>query len=641
MALATLPDLSRYDRIALDLETHDFDLIEKGPSVFRGGYIVGIAIGAPDGKRWYLPYAHAVGEQYPKEQILAWAKTELCRPGQPKIGANILYDLSFLDFAGVPVTGPFYDVQVAEPLLNENRGTYKLDSLALQYLGVGKDEEALERACEDRGFTGSPKEHIWRLDPCHVAPYAEADADRTLRVFDQQKALLEKEGLWSLFELETRLIPILLAMRQRGVRIDRVKVLGAREDTVRRLRAAQLLLKEAAGKEVDVWANESIAAVLRARGVAFPLTAKTGIPSFTASWLEKQTDPVCRAVIECRKLDKFLGTFLEGAILGTEIAGRIHTQFHPLRGDDYGTVTGRFSSSQPNLQQIPKRDEAIGPLIRSLFVPEPGELWGRTDYASIEIRILAHYATGRGADEMRAAFVANPKLDYHQWCADMAGLPGKEGRQKAKSINFGLVYGMGVDKLARQLSLERAEAKEFLESYHRQLPFIKATMTRAGEIASSRGYVHTILGRRRHFDSYEPADWDLSQTFRTVTDVDVKKPAAVLAWIAAQREQAHASSGRWPRPGVKRAWTYKALNAVIQGTSADLLKTAMVQIWEAGLCKVLGAPLLTVHDEIDFSVPDTAEGREAFAESVRIMETAIPFRVPILAEAELLTTWGA
>jgi DNA polymerase I-like protein with 3'-5' exonuclease and polymerase domains len=635
-----LPDLSSHSLIAIDTETCDPDLKELGPSVRRGGFIVGISVAVP-GKQWYFPFDHrASGKQLPRSAVISWAKAELCRKGQAKVGANIIYDLDYLYEAGVPVAGPFYDVQHAEAVLDDNRRTYNLDSLALAYLGEGKDEELLFAACEARGWRReSAHSHIWELPPEYVGPYAEADANRTLRVFEKQRALLKEDGLWDLFELEERLIPLLLAMRRRGVRIDTERVKSIRLYVQEKRNAASEALNRIAGREVDFWAAESLAVAFDSVGVEYNRTEKTNAPQFRQGWLGRVSHPIGAAVLDARRWDKLLGTFLESSILSNEINGKIHTQFHQLRTEEYGTVTGRFSSSNPNMQFVPSRDEELGPMIRSLFVPEAGELWGRADYSQIELRILAHYARGEGSEKIRDIFNADPDVDFHAACAEMVHEAGgfgdhidkKQQRKLAKAINFGVVYGMGVAKLAASLGLPEAEARELLGNYHRMLPFIKRTMYEAGDVARDRGHVKTILGRRRRFIFFEPSDWNLSVQWRQANE-PTTDGAAVLAWIRSQPR---------PRGGIKRAFTYKALNAVIQGSAADLMKKAMLDIWESGVCDVLGPPLLTIHDELDWSVPDTKEGREAFSESIRIMENAIKFKVPIVVEAELKADWGS
>lgn len=630
--LPKLPSLAGAPVVALDIETHDPQLKELGPGVRRGAFILGIAVAVPDGGRWYIPFGHQEGRQYPEARVKEWARRELCRPDQPKLGANLMYDLDFLYHWGVPVTGPFYDVQIAEPLLDENRFRYNLDSLSDQYVGKGKETAILELACEARGWKGKPQEHLLKLPPEIVGPYAEGDVDRPLLIFKEQRKLLKKDGLWDLFLLETRLLPMMLAMRQRGVRVDQHGAADFLVEVTQNAMDAQARVNEIAGFHVEINAAASIKKAADHLGIQYKMTRK-GNPSFTKAFLEYDAGDFGKAVVEARKWDKLRGTFLKGH-LGNQhvIDGRVHCEFHTMRGDDYGTVTGRFSSSNPNLQQIPKRDPMTA-VLRSFFKPEPGELWGRADYSQIEIRILAHYAKGPGAEEIRQAFRDDPDIDYHTMCSKIAGVP----RDHAKCINFGVIYGMGAKKMAKDLGLSFEEAKARLNGYYAKLPFIKQTMNLASFTAAERSYVFTILGRRRRFNEWEPADWNLSQEFRAVDNVDRRSAAAVREWVTAQVKTA---TGHKPRYGVKRAWTYRALNAVIQGSAADLMKKAMVDIWEAGICDVLGAPLLTVHDELNYSVPDTKEGREAFDESVRLMENAITFRVPLRVDAALKKDWG-
>jgi len=629
-----LPNLADAKMISLDIETRDPRLKALGPGVRRDGYILGIAVGVPEGGRWYLPFGHTEGPQFEPDQVFRWAKKELCRPNQPKVGANLLYDLDYLYHWGVKVTGPFYDVQIAEPLLDENRRRYNLDSLSEEYLGEGKDDSLMVQACEALGLKGKAVEHAWRLPPRVVGPYAEIDVDRPLRIFKEQQRRLRTEGLWDLFDMETRLIPLMLAMRQRGVRIDEARANATRHDVFDKIQAAKRKLVEIAGRDVSIWASADIAMVFDKLNLEYKRTKATGAPSFPGWWLEKHQHPIAQWIFEARRWDKVLGTFIDGHILENMIQGRIHCQFNQLKGDEYGTVTGRFSSSNPNLQQVPSRDTVLGPMIRSLFVPEPGELWGRADYSQVELRLLAHYALGPGSDDIRAEFNSNPDIDYHQACADMAGIK----RSDAKHINFGVVYGMGVKKLCEKLGLDEVEGKALLNSYYAKLPFVKETTNTASRVANKRGYVHTILGRRRRFTDWEPADFNLSWAFR---DTDCEKDAAsVRAWIKEQADAAKDAGKRCPRMGIKRAWTYRALNAVIQGSAADVMKKAMVDIWESGVCDVLGPPLLTVHDELDWSVPNTKEGIEAFRESVRLMESTIPFKVPLRADPEFKKNWG-
>lgn len=624
-----LPDLSGAKAIGLDIETHDPHLNAKGPGVRRDGKMVGIAVGVgSDGPRWYLPFGHEEGPQFDRAAVLRWAKAELTRPNQPKIGAGLLYDLDYLAEAGVDVKGPFWDVQVAEPLLDENRQHYSLDSVAKDRLGAGagKFEATLEAACRARGLKGAPQKHIWELPARFVGEYAEGDVDQAIKVFERQLPELERQGLRGLFDLETRLVPVLLGMRRRGVPVDTAQAKKVQDNLLDRLKRAKAALRRQAGFEVDYWAAASIAKAFDARGIPYPRTPKSNQASFTKEWLAAEGTPLARLVGLCRRLDKFESTFIRGTILGTAVRGRIHCEFNQLRGDDSGTVTGRFSSSHPNLQFIPARDPVFGPMIRSIFVPEDGCDWDKYDYSQIELRILAHYAMGDGAAALRAAFNANPRLDLHQWCGDEAGV----SRRAAKTVNFGIVYGMGVDKLAATLGLTRAAAAEFLEVYFGKLPFIKETIKAATDTAARRGYVKTVLGRRRRFEFWEANDWELSKALAPLPDR-----------AAMERRVAEAvAAGMGKAKGVRRAWTYRALNSIVQGSAADLLKKAMVDAAEDGVLDAL--PLhLTVHDELGVSRPRTGEGEEAARHLKHLMEQAIKFKVPVLADRKSGPSWGA
>lgn len=628
------PNIKDAKLICLDIETRDPDIKVTGPGVRREGYIVGLAVATDDGFRGYYPFAHEEGKQYDKEQVLRWARDQFSGTN-PKLGANILYDLDFLAADGVPVNGPLFDVQVAEPLLNENRIFYNLDSLALEYLNEGKDETLLAQECARRGWKGKPQEHLWRLDPKFVGPYAEGDVDRTIRVFRCQEPKLHSEELWPLFTMESELVPLLLAMRQEGVRIDLDKTERLVVETEKEIKIIIKHLKSLSGIEPDIWAARSLAQVFDKLGISYPRTIKSDEPSFQAKFLERLEHPIGKMILEARQLDKFVGTFLKGQILDLQVKGRLHPSFNQLKGDDYGTVTGRFSCSLPNLQFIPARHPRLGPLTRSLFIPNPGCRWGRADYSQIEIRILAHYARGEGAAAIRQAYIENPDLDYHQWGADKA----RVSRKHAKTINFGVIYGMGAAKLAQDLGISISEANKLLSTYFKELPFLKQTTRAAMEVAIGRGYVKTILGRRRRFNLWEPANWKLGKDNPELRDTDQdtarEKLRAYRTLLARNDKKAAADLGL----GVQRAGTYKAFNAVDQGSAADIMKKAMVDFWKAGLFKQL--PLhLTVHDELDVSISKGQKGDKAFKEMLEIMAQAIPLKVPVIVEAEQGVNWG-
>lgn len=277
-------------------------------------------------------------------------------------------------------------------------------------------------------------------------------------------------------------------------------------------------------------------------------------------------------------------------------------------------------NSNPNLQNIPARDDELAPLVRGLFLPEEGEDWERKDLSQIEYRFLVHYARGEGADEARRRYHDDPDLSFHKMCGEMFGLTAEEMAgeryKRIKNTNFCKVYGGGVGRLATTFGVTLEEARRFNDEYEHELPFVMTTFEAAEELAQTRGYIKTILGRRRRFPLWEPRRYD---------------PKAVPL----PYEEAKAEYG-----AIRRAKTRNALSGLLQGGAADFLKKGMVDIWESGVCDVLGPSLLTVHDELDDSVPRTKIGDEAARESLRLMENAIRLRVPVTADADRGKNWG-
>lgn len=614
------PNLASAKVIAIDCETKDVDLEEKGPGVRRGGHIVGLAVGTDDGGRWYFPMRHEVQSELNLDPaaVIRWARDNLCRDGQPKVGANLSYDLDYLYEAGVPVAGPFWDVQVAEPLLDENQFSYSLGSLAERHLGEAKKGDAL-RAWIERAYRTKGEKYrgeIWRSPPSLVGPYAEGDADLPLRILAIQTPRLEAEGLGALWQIESKILPMMVKMRRRGVKVDLAKASQLDNELSTAVDSAQRRLNASAGRVVDVNAANSLKSLFDRVGVQYPLTAK-GNPSFTKDWLEHHPHPACMLITEVRTLTKLRDTFVRGYVLGQHINGRIHCQFNQLKGDDTGTVSGRFSSSNPNLQNIPSRDKVWGPKIRSLFIPEEGEVWTKHDWSQIEYRFLAHYGVGDNAEVVRERYRNDPSTDFHEMVMAMTGLD----RKPAKNCNFGLVYGMGPPLLAAQLGLTLEDAiEQVFNPYHAEVPFVKATYERASARAMERGFIRTIGGRYARFNLYEE---------RGRFNAGAEREALPF-------EQA---SAKWGGK-IKRAFTHKALNRLLQGSAADLMKAAMVAVDESGVGGVCGCPLLTVHDELDHSHPDTKEGVEAMEEVKHIMETVMTLKVPIIAETESGPNWG-
>lgn len=614
-----LPDLSSAKRIAIDCETKDLDLLELGPGVRRGGHIVGLAVGTDDGGRWYFPMRHEIEPENNMDPaaVMNWARENLTRPNQPKVGANLGYDLDYLNEEGVKVAGPFYDVQLAAPLLDEHRFTYSLGSLSRDYLGEDKKgsqlREWVEKAYGTKGETY--RGEIWRSPARLVGPYAEGDVDLPLRLIDKQLPLLEEDGLMRVWETESKILPLMVKMRRKGVRVDLARAKQLDDELSAAIGVAQGRLNTAGGGIIDVGKSSSLQRLFDRLGVQYPKTAK-GNPSFVKEWLSHHPHPSCILITQVRTLTKLRDTFIRGYVLDKNINGRIHCMFNQLRSDDSGTISGRFSSSLPNLQNIPSRDPIWGPKIRSMFIPEDGEIWTRHDWSQIEYRFLAHFGIGDNAEVVREMYRNDPGTDFHEMVMSMTGLE----RKPAKNVNFGLVYGMGPDKLAADLGLTLEDAiEQVFNPYHDKVPFVKATYDRASARAASRGFIKTIAGRRARFTRYESSKGSWGEERETLS-----YEKAVEKW------------GK----NIKRAFTYAALNRLLQGSAADLMKEAMVAVDESGVGNILDCPLLTVHDELDHSAPDTKEGREAVAEVKHIMETVMTLKVPVIAEQEEGSNWG-
>ena len=363
------PDLTGCDRIAIDLETRDPNIKSLGPGWCRDdGYIIGVAISAGDFVG-YFPIRHESGENFSEKKVFAWLKKQMETPNIEKVMHNAMYDLGWLRWAGIEVQGKIIDTMIAAPLLNENRLYYNLDSLAREYLGERKDEKVLKAAAN--AFGVDPKGGMWRLPSHFVGPYAEQDAAVTMRLWDRLRADIVQDECTGIFELETSLLPVLLDMKSRGVRVDIDKAEQVQKEL--KSRESQLLseIKDLTQVTVEPWVATSIAKAFDAVGLPYNRTEKTDAPAFTKQFLANHEHPLAQKIVRLREFNKANTTFIE-TILEHSHNGRIHCDFNPLRSDDGGTVTGRFSSSNPNLQQIPPRAQEFKAMIRGLFVTTEG-----------------------------------------------------------------------------------------------------------------------------------------------------------------------------------------------------------------------------------------------------------------------------
>lgn len=601
----SFPNLSNAKEIAIDLETCDPNMESMGPGwPRRDGYIVGYAV-AVEGWAGYFPVAHGGGGNLDKRRVERWIMDVLASPAD-KIMHNAAYDCGWLKASGFTINGRIIDTMIAAPLLDENRFSFALNSLGFDYLKETKSEAGLKQAAGDFGV--HPKKELWKLPAMYVGNYAEQDAALTLKLWQYFKVKLRQDDVESIFDLETRLLPVLLGITERGIRFDRAKCERLIDGLIKREKELHSLIKSQSGIAVDIWAAASIAKAFDKLNVAYPKT-ETGLPSFTKSFLDECPHPVGKMIIEARETNKTHSTFLQPYLNFSAKDGRIHSHFNQLRNDDGGTVSGRLSMNNPNLQQVPARHEIIGPMVRSLFLPEEGQIWASNDFSSQEPRLLVHYASLLGlpgAEIMVDAYRANPDTDFHQMVADMAGIK----RKAAKTIGLGLMYGMGVAKLANQLDLTHEEAKDLIHTFHTKVPFLKGTVNavmRRIEHPSSGGAIRTLLGRKCRFPLWEPMEWGSNK--------------------ALPYEQASIEYGS----RIKRSGTYKGLNRLIQGSAADQTKMAMVALHEAG-----ETLLLQVHDEIVLSVADRGQAERA----AEIMANCVKMEIPNRVDVEIGPSWG-
>ena len=391
-------------------------------------------------------------------------------------------------------------------------------------------------------------------------------------------------------------------------------------------------MKKETGVDTQIWAARSIATVFDKLKLPYDKTEKTQSPSFTKNFLSNHPHPIVKMIAQARKLNKVNTTFID-TILKHEHCGRIHAEINQIRSDDGGTVTGRFSYQNPNLQQIPARDPDTGPLIRSLFIPEEGMKWGCFDYSQQEPRLVAHYALRFGlssVNQIADSYDSNPKTDFHQIVAEMAEIP----RDQAKVINLGLFYGMGKAKLQAELGVSKDKASALSERYHTRVPFVKQLMNKLMNAASSKGKIKTLLNRRCRFPKYEPVlrgdDWG-----KYVPPEDHERMLELQQMGPTLLDENGNDTGKknyWHNNSTRRAFTYKALNKLIQGSAADMTKKAMLDLWKEGI-----TPHIQVHDELDISVTNDLEA----AKIKDIMENAVDLKIPNKVDYESGPNWGS
>lgn len=620
--------------VAIDLETKDPLFSTHGPGWFTDqGFITGVSL-ATETWQAYYPVRHSSGN-LPESMVFNWLRDELKNPNLEIAMYNRQYDEGWLTNPkyNIKIAGKIFDGMGAMPLIDENRFSYQLDRVAKDILGetkagngrmsnLGSLADALKMGGKSSKKYGpglkDPKKIMDELPASLVGPYAEQDARLTYNLVGPLKKLIDQDDLHQIFDLETRLQPVLLEMRRRGVRVDEEKAHALAKELQTKVDACVHEVHKITGHWIEPMNAASIAKMFDSVGVKYGTTAgKTPQPSITKELLKKVEHPTGQLILRARKYATAKGTFVEGCVLNHVINGRIHAQFHPLKKDDDagagGAVTGRFSSSDPSLQNLPALDpdvplkNEIGLMVRGLFVPEVGEQWAAPDYSGQEPRLATHFAAllSKGPDRYKVkgvelfvnAYLEDPKMKFHKKGAEICGL----GYKAAKNMTLGKMYGMGGAKMCRDLGLPTKwiknrqgidievagdEGQKVFDKYNEFMPWVKGLADIAMKRAESRGWIRTLLGRRRRFEPQHKGG----------------------------------------------AFSYKALNCLIQGSAADQMKMAMIHLFERqGVI-----PLVTVHDELGLSVPDVETGRRY----QQVMIDCVQLLIPNAMDLEIGPSWG-
>ena len=647
--------------VAVDLETHDPELKKYGSGAIKGkGKVCGIALAYRD-KKFYFPIAHVnSGTNLAKNLVWKSLNKKIFQNEKvTKVFHNAMYDVCWIRAAtGMMVKGPIVDTMIAASVIDENRMRYSLDSLANDYLKESKYKYDLATKALDEHGISDPMLNMHKLPYSLVKDYAEQDVNLTLKlwkIFEKIiKSTIKTESkntktLESIFNLETRLFPCLVDMRFKGVKIDEQKAKSLGKDLEKRKNRIIKYIKKRVGIAVEIWAADSIQKLLDQQNIEdYKKTPKSGRASLSKDYLEFHPNIYLRLIARARQYDKLINVFVDG-ILKFVHKGRIHAEINQIRSDKGGTVTGRLSMRNPNLQQIPARGK-YGNIIRSLFLPEEGQDWGSFDYSQQEPRLVVHYALKNGmmgAENLAEQYQKNPTTDFHALIASLA----KITRKQAKTINLGLFYGMGKNKLAKSLGLDRDESKELFNQYHRKVPFVRELSSGLQKFAEKNKNVFTLEDRFCRFDKWEPIDkeWDKEKGVFVYSEYEevngrkqiVKNPVPIMSLKEAKNHYLANRSRRlaendpnceYFEKHYRPAFTYKALNRLIQGSAADMTKKAMVKLHEAGIL-----PHIQIHDELCLSIDNKEQAKQV----KKIMEEAISLLIPNKVNYKTGSNWGS
>lgn len=618
-----LPDLvaAGVRRVAVDMEARDDGLLGgRGPGwPYRAGYIAGVSM-AWDGGAVYAPVRHPDSACLDEAMVAGWVRHHLAS-GIEFIIQNSRYDLGWFQAQwGIPPPEHLHDTQVMAVFVDENRRTYNLDDLCAWQGVPGKDAELLLAAGQALGCGRDPRavrSNLWRMPARFVGPYAEQDSVALLGLADALLPRVEAEGMVDAYRLEMDLVPMVVEMRRRGIRVDLDHAQRLHDQLIRRRDEQLAVLSRGlqVGRAItihDVNSPRFMTQVFTDAGIPFPMTPKSGMGSFQAKWMQRVEHWLPQACVLASKYHEAADKFVRGFIQEYAHRGRIHSEVHLTRGDDGGTRSHRFSYSDPPLQQMPARDAELGPAIRGCFLPEEGELWAANDYSQQEYRLIVHFAAlshQRGADKAVEAYNNDPDTDFHVFVAEMTGLD----RKPAKDTNFAKAFGAGVPKFAAMIGQSVEEAAAIYEQYDQEMPFVSGLSRTAEQQARQRGYIRLLDGARNHFD-----DWEVGRTGGTCS-------------LEEARRRVNDPTHPWHGKRLRRAGTHKAMSRLIQGSAARQVKMAMRACWREGL-----VPLVQLHDELDHSVSSERDGRRV----AELMRDIVQCEVPMKVDTQWGWSWG-
>ncbi|MDP2556407.1 DNA polymerase I [Photobacterium damselae subsp. piscicida] len=585
---AWLEQLKSAEAFAFDTETDSLDYMVAN--------LVGVSFAVEEGKAAYVPVAHDyldAPEQLDCDWVLAQLKPLLEDPNQAKIGQNLKYDASVIARYGIEMQGIKYDTMLESYVYNSVVGRHDMDSLALRYL------EHKNISFEEIAGKGKGQLTFNQMNLEQAGPYAAEDADITLRLHNAlyPKVSADEKLLHVFSDIEMPLVPVLSRMERTGVLIDSMKLSAQSQEIAQRLDELEKRAFEIANQEFNLSSPKQLQAILFEK-MGLPVLKKTpsGTPSTNEEVLQELAldYPLPKLILEYRGLAKLKSTYTDKLPkMVNPATGRVHTSYHQAV-----TATGRLSSSNPNLQNIPVRNDE-GRRIRQAFIAPQGYKVLAIDYSQIELRIMAHLS---GDKALLDAFCHGKDI-HAATAAEILGLPleqvSSEQRRRAKAINFGLIYGMSAFGLAKQLDMGRGEAQEYMNTYFERYPGVLEYMETTRTVASEQGYVDTLFGRRLYLP-------------------DIKS-----------------------RNGLRRkAAERAAINAPMQGTAADIIKRAMVLVdeWigqqESGRVRLL----MQVHDELVFEVQESEI--ESVAQEIKtLMESAAQLDVPLIADIGYGENW--